>query len=202
MKSITLILAMTLTTAFAVAGPLGAQSLWNADRPASSLFADTTARQVGDILTIEIDETQTVQNNDQTSFSKETSLNAALTNFDIFPRMFEPLPSASGNSQRDFNGNARVDRNATFRTMISVVVIDVMPNGNLLVEGTRRLIVDGDRKTIRISGQVRPLDVSQANMVRSDRVANASFAIEGSGPSAKQVNRGWFSRFLDAVWPF
>lgn len=191
-----------LTLIIALAAPLGAQSLWNPDRPAAPLFADTTARQVGDILTIEINEQQTVQNNDQTSFAKDTSLNAALTNFDIFPRMFEPLPSASGNSQRDFNGSARVDRNASFRTMISVVVIDVMPNGNMLVEGTRRLMVDGDRKVIRITGQVRPLDVTRTNMVTSDKVANAAFAIEGSGPSAKQVNRGWFSRFLDAVWPF
>ena len=167
-----------LTLIIALAAPLGAQSLWNPDRPAAPLFADTTARQVGDILTIEINEQQTVQNNDQTAFAKDTSLNAALTNFDIFPRMFEPLPSASGNSQRDFNGSARVDRNASFRTMISVVVIDVMPNGNMLVEGTRRLMVDGDRKVIRITGQVRPLDVTRTNMVTSDKVANAAFAIE------------------------
>ncbi|MEZ6195517.1 MAG: flagellar basal body L-ring protein FlgH [Planctomycetota bacterium] len=192
----------TLAIVALLAGTAGAQSLWNPDRPAPSMFSDTTARGIGDILTIVIDERQTVANDESTSFSKDSSLDAALTNFDVFPRFFEPLPSASGSASKSFDGSAQVDKTGRFETKISVVVIDVMPNGNMLVEGTRRIAVDGDRRIIRITGQVRPYDVTRSNTVKSEYVANASFAIEGTGPSSRAVNRGWFSRFLDVIWPF
>ncbi|MEE9391435.1 MAG: flagellar basal body L-ring protein FlgH [Planctomycetota bacterium] len=179
-----------------------AQSLWNPDRPAPAIFSDTTARLVGDILTVVINETQRVANDEQTTFDKSSSLDAVLTNFDLLPNFLEPLPQVTANAEKKFEGSGKVDKDSSFQTRMSVLVIDVMPNGNLLIEGTRTIIVDGDKKIIRLTGVVRAYDIARNNTVRSEFVANASLAFEGTGPLSRSVNRGWFSRLLDTVWPF
>lgn len=179
-----------------------AQSLWRSERPAPAPFSDTTARGIGDILTIVIDESQTFAAGESTSLEKESSLNALLSNFDVFPEAFDTLPQVAGSASKEFEGTASVDKDNRFRTKISVLVIDVMPNGNMLVEGTRRLVVDGDKKIVRLTGLVRPYDLNADNTVKSEFVANASFSFEGTGPMNRAVNRGWFSRLLDIVWPF
>ena len=195
--------AFSITFLIMVASSLAnAQSLWNPDRPAPALFSDTTARMVGDILTVVINENQTVANDESTTLEKESSLNSVLTNFDILPNFLEPLPQVTGNTEKTFDGSGTVDKDSSFQTRMSVLVIDTMPNGNLLIEGTRTIIVDGDKKIIRLTGVVRSFDIERNNTVRSEFVANASLAFEGTGPLSRSVNRGWFSRLLDTVWPF
>jgi flagellar L-ring protein precursor FlgH len=178
------------------------QSLWNPDRPAPSLFSDTTARAVGDVLTIVISEKQTVKNKEDTELGKSTSLDAALTNFDILPNAFNPLPKVSGTSDKQFDGEAKYDKEGTFETRLSVLVIDVQPNGNLVIEGRRRIVVDREVKCIRVTGIVRPYDVTVANSIFSWQVANASVAYEGTGPLTRSTNRGFLGELLDLVWPF
>jgi flagellar L-ring protein precursor FlgH len=179
-----------------------AQSLWNPQRPAPSLFADTTARGVGDILTIVINEQQRIQNKEQSTFDKESSLDAALTNFDVLPDAFNTLPSANGFSRREFEGDGRYDKQGSFETRLSVIDIDVLPNGNMIIEGKRRVIMDKETKTMRLTGIVRPFDVSALNTVLSHQVANASISYEGKGPLTNTTNRGWLSELIDGVWPF
>jgi flagellar L-ring protein precursor FlgH len=179
-----------------------AQALWNPDRPTPSLFSDTTARAAGDVLTIIINEKQTVKNKEDTELSKTTSLDAALTNFDVLPNAFNPLPSVAGNSDRQFDGEAKYDKEGNFETRLSVIVIDVQPNGNLVVEGRRRIVIDKETKCIRVTGIVRPYDVTTANSIYSWQVANASIAYEGTGPLSRSTNRGFLGELLDLVWPF
>jgi flagellar L-ring protein FlgH len=178
------------------------QSLWNPDRPSPSLFADTTARSVGDVLTIVINEKQTVKNKEDTELGKSTSLDATLSNFDIFPNAFDPLPRVAGSTDKQFDGEAKYDKEGTFETRLSVLVIDVQPNGNLVVEGRRRIVVDREVKCIRVTGIVRPYDVTVANSIFSWQVANASIAYEGTGPLTRTTNRGFLGELLDFVWPF
>jgi flagellar L-ring protein precursor FlgH len=192
---IPLVLALLAATA-------AAQSLWNPDRPSPSLFSDTTARAAGDVLTIVINEKQTVKNKEDTELQKTTSLDAALTNFDVLPNAFNPLPSVAGNSDRQFDGEAKYDKEGNFETRLSAIVIDVQPNGNLVVEGRRRIVIDKETKCIRVTGIVRPYDVTNANTVYSWQVANASIAYEGSGPLTRSTNRGFLGELLDFVWPF
>ena len=187
----------------ALVAPLSAQSLWmEAKGKARSPYADLSARDVGDILTIVIEERNRVENDEQTRLEKDTDLNAALTNFEVLPRFFQPLPSIAANQVSDFDGLAQYDKDNRFETKISVIVIDVLPNGNLIVEGRRRLVVDRETKIVRISGQVRPVDVLANNTVKSEYVADAAIAYEGEGILSSATTRGWFSRFLDIVWPF
>ena len=183
-------------------GLLSAQSLWNPERPQPAFFADTTARSVGDILTILISETQKIKNQEKSTFDKDSSLDAALTDFKVLPTAFNPLPSVRGSSTREFEGDAKYDKTGSFETQLSVVVIDVLPNGNMLIEGRRRVIIDRETKTMRLTGLVRPFDVSGLNTVHSSQVANASIAYEGKGPLTDATNRGWLGDLLDKVWPF
>ena len=191
-----------ILVALALGGTAAAQSLWNPAFAAAPIFSDTTARSVGDILTIVVSEIQTVENTELTRLEKESNLSTMLTNFDILPNFLEPLPAVEGSSDRNFDSRARYDKDNTLRTTISVVVVDVMPNRNLLVEGIRKIIVDGETKTVRLTGQVRPYDIAADNTVESTRVANAAIAYEGMGHLSRTSNRGWFSHLLDIVWPF
>ena len=105
-------------------------------------------------------------------------------------------------SDRQFNGEAKYDKEGSFETRLSVIVIDVQPNGNLVVEGRRRIVIDRESKCIRVTGIVRPYDVTTANSIYSWQVANASVAYEGNGPLTRTTNRGFLGELLDLVWPF
>jgi flagellar L-ring protein FlgH len=180
----------------------GAQSLWDAKKHYRPLAADTTARGVGDIVTIIIDEVTKIENDEETSLDKGSSLSATLSNFDILPNFFNTLPSAEGEQRRSFDGKAQYDKDNMFKAKISVLVQDVLPNGLLLIEGTRNVIVDGETKLIRIQGMVRPQDIRRDNSVSSAFVANATVSYEGDGFMTKTTTKGWFSWLLDFVWPF
>ncbi len=184
------------------AGCLSGQSLWNTQRPYPAFFADTTARNLGDILSVIISEKQSIRNQEKSTFNKDSSLDAALENFQILPNAFEPLPSIRGFSNREFEADGKYDKLGSFETRISVVVIDVLPNGNMIIEGRRKVIMDKETKTMRLTGIVRPYDVTGANTVLSRQIANASISYEGDGPLTATTNRGWLSGLLDVVWPF
>ena len=179
-----------------------AQSLWSARRPSPSLISDTTARNTGDVLTIVISETQTIKNQEKTEFRKDARLDASLDTWTVFEDLFDTLPAVSGSSNRDMISDAKYDKQGVLQTRISVLVIDVMPNGNMLVEGRRRIVMDQETKTIRFTGIVRPYDVTSLNTVLSENVANASIAYEGQGPLTATTGRGWLSELLDFVWQF
>ena len=185
-----------------MASALSGQSLWNPQRPMPSLFSNTSARNVGDILTIVVSETQRITNKDITQLQKETTLDSALTSFNILPKAFNPLPSVSAGSKHELNSNIKYDKQGSMTTRISVVVIDVLPNGNLVVEGRRRITMDREHKTIRLTGFVRPYDVTADNTVSSSQIANASIAYEGVGPTSQASNHGWLSDLLSYAWPF
>lgn len=185
-----------------LAAMAGGQSLWNPERRAPSLFSDTTARGIGDVLTVVIEESQRITNQERSEFTKEMDLNAALTDFQIIPKAFNPLPSVSGSSDREMRSDARYDKQGNLQTRISVVVIDTLPNGNMVIEGRRRVVIDREIKTMRLTGVVRPWDVTPLNTISSWQIANASIAYEGNGPLTNITNRGWLSQLLDYVWPF
>ena len=187
---------------FLLCGLSPGQSLWDPSYAVRPLFADNTARGVGDILTIVIKENAKVTNSEKTQLEKESSLDAAITNFDLLPNLFEPLPKVVADSKKSFDGRGIYDKDNRFETTMSVVVIDTYPNGNMLVEGTRSVVIDGDSKIVKLTGIVRAFDVTRQNTVQSDQVANVRISYRGTGPLSRATNRGWFSRLLDIVWPF
>ena len=183
-----------------------AQSLWRDDGRLTNLVANASARRVGDTLTVVIEERADVQNTEQTSTDRSGSLRAAIANFDISPDVFDPLPAFEANHQQSFDGAADQAKKNTFLTRIQVSVIDVLPNGNLVVTGRRTIRVDDEVKTIELHGVVRPLDVTAANTVKSEQVAEAQISYVGDGPLTRTTTKGAVASFFDFVfhliWPF
>jgi flagellar L-ring protein precursor FlgH len=89
-----------------------------------------------------------------------------------------------------------------FADNITVVVVDILPNGNLVVLGSRNRDISGDTQTIEVSGIVRPSDVSFDNAVKSERVADFRIVSKNGGVSAPYTKPGWLGSILDIVWPF
>jgi flagellar L-ring protein precursor FlgH len=167
------------------------------------VYRDKVATREGDILTILIKEQQQIENDEETEYKKKGSLDAALTDFNIDPGVFgDLLPSVKGESTRNFKGEATLDKEGSFETRLTVKVIDVEPNGNLIIEGHREIRIDEEVKKIKITGIVRPSDISVYNTVYSENVANAKVSYEGNGPMTRATERGWFSKILDFLWPF
>lgn len=189
----------------AAAGAVSAQSksLWSKGGAVRrSAIADPIARGPGDIVSIVVEERQQIANSEDASYSKDQSLDFVLDEFDITPEELRFLPQISQSSDREWNGEGSYNKDGRFETRIAAVVVDVQPNGNLLIEGRRRIQFDEEVKTMRIAGIVRPRDIASDNTVRSRNVANATLSYEGEGPLTRATNQGWLEVVIDFIWPF
>src|SRR5579871_2900876 len=154
-----------------------ADSLWERRDPRQAfLFDDARARRVGDVLTIEINEATVNNETEKRALSKSNSANAGFS-FSTGANF-----NGTGNSARQFSGNSQLQTGRTFTDQLTVCVVDVMPNGNLVVEGYRSRIINGELRELRITGTVRPIDISLQNVVQSPSVANFHISYVGKGP--------------------
>jgi flagellar L-ring protein precursor FlgH len=173
-----------------------------------SVVADLRARNVGDILTVTIQEQHSVKNDDKVERHNDTTLAARLEAYSLSDKTFKSsaLPRIDIRQERDFNGEAKQNVDSDVRASIAVIVVDVQPNGNLVVAGARSVAVNDETRTLRISGLVRPLDVTPNNTIASSQVADARISIQGDGASTRNVTRGPIGELFDtliwAVWPF
>lgn len=178
-------------------------SLWNRPGASSrSSIADHTALDVGDVITVIVNEAQTVQDDGKLDNKKASSLDSKLEVFDVKPNAFSTLPALKYSSDRAVNGETKYSQKGNFQTRLSAVVLDVKPNGVLLVEGRRTIHLDGDLKEICVRGLVRPVDVAADNSVSSDRIANADVSYATDGGRSNAVQKNWFEKLLDLIWPF
>lgn len=177
-----------------------AQSLWPGDGRRGHLLADTTARQKGDIITVLIRESQKTDQTESQELTQETSLSAVLKTLDLKPGMLSTLPKAEASSTRSFKGDGTLASERTIEARITALVVDVMPNGNLVIEGRRTVQVDDEVKRMVISGLVRQQDITSSNTVLSENIAEATVRIEGSGPLHRAANRGLVGEIFDAIW--
>lgn len=200
-----LVLALT---ALALATGAAAQNPYLRAGARLSAMADLRARAIGDILTISIQEQHQVRNEDKTERTNDSSLAARLEAFTLKDNAFDSgsLPNVSVTKEQTFNGESKQNSGSDVRASIAVIVIDVQPNGNLVVAGQRVVTVNDEQKSLRVSGIVRAIDVTQNNTVPSSLVADARIAITGDGASTRQVTKGPVGQLFDtlvwAAWPF
>jgi flagellar L-ring protein FlgH len=165
------------------------------------MYTDDVARQIGDVLTISISENSTVDNKAKRDMKKDTdrssSFNGQLGNIaDIGDLGME---ASSNNS---LSGKADYKDERKFLDSITVVVTDILPNGNLVVTGQRKRDIAGDVQMIEISGIVRPSDIAFDNTVKSEQVAELKLLTKNSGISAPYTKPGWLGWLLNILWPF
>jgi flagellar L-ring protein precursor FlgH len=199
-------LTAAAVVAAAAAPAASGQSLWRNDGPYANFIRNTTAHNVGDILTVVIAEASNIQNTQQTKTDRTGSFAAAITNFDIAPNAFSTLPAFAADSNYQFDGQGDQTRQNLFESRIQVQVFDKLPNGNLLIVGTRTIRVDDESKTIEIRGVVRPIDVLPDNTIKSEQVANAEISYVGDGILTRATTKGFIAALFEEVfnflWPF
>lgn len=194
--------------AVATTGSLVAQNPYVRVGATISAITDLKARNVGDILTVSIQEQHSVKNEEKVERRNDTSLAARLEAFSLSDKTFQSnvLPRIDIRKEQDFQGEAKQNSGSEVRASIACVVVDVQPNGNLVIAGTRSVTVNDETRTLRISGLVRALDVTPNNTVSSAQVADARIAITGEGANTRQVTRGPVGQLFDvlvwAAWPF
>ena len=218
MKRILGILAAASVAAGAAAGTACGESIWARSeglrgQKTALIYEDDKARAVGDVLTIIINEKSEIDNetkraNDKTTKRSGTA-EGSIRLEDIAHYWGKeagafnlPTVKAEAESKNEFEGNAEYEADRKIEDQVTVIVQDVLPNGNLVVAGTRQRHVDGDDQIIRISGIVRPSDVSFANTVKSELVADFRMVVEVQGPERRYTRPGWLGRFLNWISPW
>ena len=170
---------------------------------ASGLFAtDRRASKIGDILTVAFAESfqATKSQNAATSksSSNQISLPGIIPGSDLEERISNALTSSS---DRSFTGSGSTAQSNSLTGQISVHVVRVLPGGNLEIMGQKRLVLNKGDEYIRVSGVVRPEDISADNVILSDRIASANIQYIGAGDIADPANQGWLNGVLTAISP-
>ena len=177
-----------------VGGTANAKSLW-VDNGFMSLYSDKKARNVGDILTIVISESTTQTATKSRSNSKSGSINVGTgTGIFDFIRAF----SASGSDNWKADGSA-TDTNR-FTGQITVTVVEVLPNGNMIVEGTQSIWQNRDEHKITLRGVIRRDDVTMNNTVPSYKVADATLKFNGKGPLNAKQRQGILTQIFNFLF--
>lgn len=196
--------------ALALSAPLAAQgrpgSIYNPDLGPINMIADKTARRPGDLITVMIVENQEIKNEETSQLRRATTLDYKLDSFDIQPDAFDVLPRLAASSQDDFNGTANVEKNGEFTARITAMVMDTLPNGNLVIKGRREIKIDDETKVIEFSGVVRRFDIKADNTILSELVADARVSYTGEGQLTDTTSRrglgNMIHRAIIWLWPF
>lgn len=174
--------------------------------PATSmnLYSDGRAHRVGDILTIVLREQTQSSKSAKTEVDKSSEL--AIPAPTILGKSAEvfgkPLSFSQPESSSTFDGEGKSDMSNSLNGNITVTVHDVLPNGTLVVRGEKWLTLNQGDEFIRISGLVRPLDISTDNSVQSTKLADARITYSGTGTVADSNSAGWLSKFfISPLWP-
>jgi len=177
-------------------------SLWSEDRPQSFLFSDFKAGRMGDVVTVRIVESSKGNKNASTKTEKDSSLSTSISAFFGMPSDKLSQASVGAETSEKHDGAGSTSRSSELTAVITARVIDVMPNGNLVIDGRREVVVNNETQLLYVTGIVRPEDIGPNNTVLSSYIADAKITYTGTGVVSDKQRVGWFVRLLDKVWPF
>ncbi len=167
------------------------------------LYEDHLARRIGDTITIVLQEnTSSSDSNNALIMKNDTNTGTLGVNLGGF-KPFGSNFSANTNAQRNFMGNAVAGQSNTLTGDVTVNVVDVLPNGILVVRGEKWVHLSHGSEIVRVVGDVRPEDINPDNTVLSTRLADARVTYTARGELEDSSEKGWFSKLLSSVyWPF
>lgn len=202
------IAGIALFAASAVA-PAFSDSLWTAaGSNERSIIADRKAASVGDILTIIVQESASTQSSQRKKTDSASSVDAGVEQF-LFPVAASKmgthngaLPGIKMGGKNDFSGGGEISASQNVTSRAAVLVTAVLPNGNLVIEGARRVTFDGETQHVVLHGVVRKDDISSTNIILSSNIADArvEFITEGSLTDAKK--KGWLTKLYETLRPY
>lgn len=165
------------------------------------LFEDHRARLVGDTLTVQIVEKVTASQKSTSTVDKSGDIKAGITALPAFnPNSFNRA-AAAGSSSNTFAGKGSTESSNNFSGTITATVIDVLPNGHLVIAGEKQIGVNENVDVLRFSGQVDPRSIFAGNVVPSAAIANVRIEHKGRGQQAEAQGIGWLARFFLNVLP-
>ena len=191
------------------AEPPSLNSLW---RNTSSLYEDVKARRLNDLVTILVVENISGSGKADTNTSKESTLDAkvddvfgAPTNLNLknlYGQGYTFSPTVKGSMKNDFKGTGETNREGKLVGTITAKVVEVMPNGNLVLESRKEITINNEKQFLVLRGMIRPYDIAADNTVLSSKVADSQVYFVGNGVVQEKQSPGWLVRILDRVWPF
>lgn len=186
-------------------------SIWQASTVA--LAEDTKAKRLGDIVTIVITETASASKAASTATSRDSSMSAGIPAFmglEGAGILLNNLGGKQANLSRlidatagsKFDGSGSTTRSETLNATITAKVIDVLPNGNLQIEGRRNVRVNNEDQIVTIRGTIRQRDITPENRINSVYIADAQISYSGEGIISDRQRPGWLMNLVDKLWPF
>lgn len=183
-------------------------SLWR--QGSRSFFRDPRAAKTGDILTVSIAIGDQAKIANSTSRSRSGEENAGVPNLlglesrlpAILPDAVDPSNLVNFNSDSTSTGTGSVDRSESINLTVAAVIVQVMPNGNLVIQGQQEVRVNNEVRELVVSGVVRPEDISSANTIRHTQIAEARISYGGRGQITDVQQPRYGQQFFDIIWPW
>jgi len=181
-------------------------SLFASSAPAAYLYADQRAMHIGDIVTINVSEEADAKRGAVTDLTRSASVDLQISKFlGLIKLLGDTINNgdliAAGQGS-DFYGAGETSRTEHVRATVPALVKQVLPNGNLFIEGHRVILVNEEEHHFYVSGVVRPVDIQDDNSVDSGRIADAEIEFTGRGVVSEKQRPGWLQRGLDLIAPF
>lgn len=190
-------------------------SLW---RDTATLYEDIKARRLNDLVTIMVVENIAGSGTASTDTNRDSSADYKITDFfgmnldfnlhnafgikDFYKGTNTFSPTVKGSGKSDFKGKGDTTREGKLIGTITARVMEVMPNGNLVLESRKEITINNEKQILILRGMIRPDDIAVDNTVLSSKVADAEVYFVGDGIIQEKQSPGWFVRILDKVWPF
>ncbi len=185
-------------------GPASSGSLWPAD-DRLSFYGDRKAYRVGDVLTVSVSESAKASNTADTNLARTTANKASITALLGLQGALSKADLTNFldvSSDSSHKGTGSTNREGTLTANITTVVKEVLPNGNLAIQGTRSVVVNNEEQFMTLTGMVRPEDIGRDNSVSSSQIADARIAFGGVGVVADKQRSGWGTWLFDWLFPF
>ena len=170
----------------------------------NGLGSDSRARRVNDLISVRVEENITASGTADASTSKATNTSNSITGLlgltKFLPSAIDPTALANTKSDNGFKGSGATNRAGTLSALMTARVAEVLPSGDLVVEGVREIGINGDRQMVVLTGVVRAVDVGPTNMVSSTQIGQLRIQYFGQGLIKDSLNPGWLLRILNKVF--
>jgi flagellar L-ring protein precursor FlgH len=183
-------------------------SLWRTG--SRSFFNDQRASRIGDIITVNIEIDDKAELSNSSNRTRESSTSAGVSNFfgleqtigQLFNSAFDPSNMISADAESEHRGDGAINREEKIELTVAAVIVDRLPNGNLVIAGRQEVRINAELRELTVSGVIRPEDVTANNTINHTQIAEARISYGGRGSISAVQRPNWGQRIGDAITPW
>jgi flagellar L-ring protein precursor FlgH len=188
--------------------PGAPNSLWRSG--SRSFFNDQRASEIGDILTVAIEIDDSAELSNSSRRERDASTSVGVSNFfgledavgGVFGSAFDPANMVSADGSSDHSGTGAINRAEKIELTVAAVIVDRLPNGNLVIAGRQEVRINGELRELTVSGVIRPEDIASNNTINHNQIAEARISYGGRGSISAVQRPNWGQRITDAITPW